>query len=75
MLRSKVALILGGSSPLSAGLALAAAKQDAIVVLVSSAEKEASETMLMLRAEKREGFFFYVRPHTGKCTCSANSAV
>ena len=61
MLRGKVALILGGCSPLCAGLALAAAKQDAVVVLVSSAEKEASETTMLLRSEKREGFFFYVR--------------
>ncbi len=61
MLRNRVILLVGNMSPLAAAIGVSAARQDGTLVVFSSAEKEASELMITLRAERREGFYVYVR--------------
>jgi NAD(P)-dependent dehydrogenase (short-subunit alcohol dehydrogenase family) len=58
MLRGKVALVLG-ASPLAQGIALAASRNDAIVVLASLAEKEASEVVSQARQELKRDVLIY----------------
>lgn len=83
MLRGRVALIFGGSA-LSAHLALAVAKQDAVVVLVSARDAVATDATAMLRAEKRECTYTQVRcrcriciqeTHSNQCDITSESAI
>lgn len=58
MLRGKVAVVLG-ASPLAQAIALAAARNEAVVVLASLAEKEASEVVSQARQELKRDVLVY----------------
>jgi len=59
MLRNKIVVVVGGISPVTSAVSLAASKHDAIVIIISSASKEAAETLQQLKNEKREASYYY----------------